>query len=120
MTRETPVALTRAGFLYEWLHLPDSDAARWAEPKAVSARSRAYAVREKPFDWVRLARCGASPEVWEIAVRPHEAKTLVVFRVSGSRATELRMLSISDRVTPSCVPEDPGVALTSVGAELPW
>ena len=32
--RATPIALTRAGFIHEWLTLDDSNAGRWSEPPA--------------------------------------------------------------------------------------
>lgn len=117
----SPVALTRAGFIHEWLRMADADAARWSEPEAVAMRKSLVAsIVEHGFEWERIANCGGSPPVWKIAVRPDDSKTVEVFRISGSRATELRMLAVADTVTQSCVPEDRSKSLSGVGAELPW
>ena len=119
--REAPVALTRAGFIEEWLGMTDSDAARWGEPEAVASREALVAaVAESFFEWERIARCGGSPQVWEVAVRINASKKLYVFRIGGTRATDLRMLAITGNPAPSCVPEDIAKSLDSVGAELPW
>lgn len=118
---ESPLALTRAGFIHEWLELAEADAARWGEPEAVAMRASAVSsIVGHGFEWERIARCGGSPPVWEIAIRPYDSKTVEVFRIGGTRATELRMLAVTDRVTRSCVPEDISKGLTGAAAELPW
>lgn len=117
----SPVALTRAGFIHEWLLMPEAEAAKWSEPEAVAMRSSVAApIEAHGFEWARIGRCGGSPPVWEIGLRPQESKVLHVFRISGSRATELRMLAVSDTATLSCVAEDISKGLMSVAAELPW
>jgi hypothetical protein len=117
---EAPVALTRAGFIHEWLKMSETDAARWSEPEAFAARSAASADLAHGFEWERIARCDDSPSVWEIAVRPNESKVLQVFRIAGSRATQLRMLAVTHDVISSCLPDDLSKGLAGVAAELPW
>jgi hypothetical protein len=117
----SPVALTRAGFIHEWLRMAGTDAARWGEPEANAMRkSAASSIVTHGFQWARIVQCNGSPPVWEIAVRPNESEKLEVFRISGSRATELRMLAVSDKVTQSCAPKDASPDLSGVAAELPW
>jgi hypothetical protein len=117
---ELPVALTRAGFIHEWLGMSDADARRWSDPQAASARSGASTALSHGFEWKRVSRCGGSPPVWEVAVRPHDSKTMQVFRIAGSRATDLRMSAVSNTVTESCVADDLSKGLEGVAAELPW
>jgi hypothetical protein len=101
--------------------MADADAARWGEPDAVAMRkSEVPSTVAHGFEWERIARCDGSPPVWEIAIRPYDSKTLEVLRISGSRATELRMLGVAKTVTQSCAPEDISHDLSGVGAELPW
>jgi hypothetical protein len=72
------------------------------------ACSAAAASQEGPARpaWPGRGQCGGSPPFWEVAIRPHDSKTIEVFRIGGTRATELRMLAVTDGVTQSCVPED--------------
>jgi hypothetical protein len=117
----SPVALTRAGFIHEWLLMADADAARWGEPEAMAMHPSAVSsIVKHGFEWERIAQCGGSPPVWEIAVRPHDSKTVEVFRIGGVRAAGLRMLAVADTVTLSCDPEDISKSLRGVSAELPW
>jgi hypothetical protein len=117
----SPLALTRAGFIYEWLRISEGDALRWSEPGAAAARaSVASSLARHGFKWERIAQCGGSPAIWEIAIRLDEANSIVVFRISGSRATELRMLSLGVATAPPCRPEAISKGLAGVAAELPW
>jgi hypothetical protein len=65
------------------------------------------------LEWGRIANCGNT--VWDIAVTM--AETQRVFKIRGNRASELRMLSISDAPDDSChIEED----ITPVSEELLW
>jgi hypothetical protein len=119
--REGPVALTRAGFLQEWLNMDDAEAARWSEPDAAgkhAAISTAFA--HDAFSWDRIARCDGSSQVWEVGIRLAEAKTRYVFRITGSRAGELRMSSSGNDPAEFCTPLDWRKNLSAIGSELPW
>lgn len=60
--REAPIALTRAGFIQEWLSMTDADPGRWGEPQALESRTEVAAEVEKHgFEWVAIALCGGSP-----------------------------------------------------------
>jgi hypothetical protein len=119
--RETPIALTRAGFIHEWLSLPDAGAVRWGEPEAAALRKAvAAALENHVFRFAQIGRCGGTPPVWEVAVRSGESPKLYVFRIGGSRAAGLRMLAITGNLTRSCIPENTASSLESVGTELPW
>jgi hypothetical protein len=118
--REPPMALTRAGFIEEWLAMDDSEAARWSEPEALRVhRALAPAFQHDSFKWEHIGRCAGSPPVWEIGVRLDKSKKLYVFRIRGSRATELRMLAVTDRWTQSCATV-PLESLGTLAKELPW
>jgi hypothetical protein len=119
--REGPVALTRAGFLQEWLNMDDAEATRWSEPDAASqhaAISAAFA--HDAFSWERIARCDGSSQVWEVGIRLAEPKTRYVFRITGSRAGELRMSSSGNDPAEFCTPLDWRKNLSAIGSELPW
>jgi hypothetical protein len=119
--RQSPLALTRVGFIYEWLRLNDSDAGRWSEPEALRLRKTAAAgVEQEGFEWKRVARCGGAPHVWEVAIHLDKAARTYVFHIAGERATELRMVDVTTQATASCKAIDIKKSLDSVGAELPW
>jgi hypothetical protein len=78
---EAPVALTRAGFIHEWLAMADVDAVRWSEPEAFKMRKEIVAASEKHgLKLANIARCGGSPTVWEVGVRLGESTRLYVWR----------------------------------------
>jgi hypothetical protein len=119
--RERPVALTRAGFIHEWLEMDGAEAARWSEPEAEQvhpAVARAFA--DRYLEWAHVGRCAGSPPVWEVGVRIHGSQKLYVFRIGGSQATGLRMLAVTDQWTGACEALDIRNNLESVGAELAW
>ena len=101
--------------------MTDANPERWGGPKALAKRGAVAAEVEKHlFESVRVARCGGSPPVWEIAVRVHDLDKLYVFRIAGGRASELRMLDIANNLTPSCAQEDISSDPSSLDAQLPW
>ena len=101
--------------------MSETDAARWGEPEAVQRRrALASSIEKHVFKYQNIVRCGGSPPVWEVAARFEEQNEPIVFRIGGSRATELRMLAISHSLTPSCQPEDVEMGMAGVAAELPW
>jgi hypothetical protein len=119
--RESPIALTRAGFIHEWLTMTDADAVRWAESNAVEKRGTISAeINKYGFEWTHIAQCGGSPPLWEVGVSVYDLKTPYVFQILGSRATALRMIGVANTVTQSCTTEDIGRGLESVMLELPW
>ncbi len=119
--REPPAALTRAGFIREWLDMDDSEAAHWSEPDALRGHQAvASAFQHHGFDWAHIGRCAAPPPVWEIGVRLDKSKKLYVFRIRASRATELRMLAVTDHWTSSCAEFPLSSMLKTLGTELPW
>jgi hypothetical protein len=119
--REPPMALTRAGFIEEWLAMEDSEAARWSEPEALRVHQAvAAAFHHDVFKWEHIGRCAGSPPVWEIGVRLDKSKKLYVFRIHASRATDLRMLAVTDHWTSSCADFPLASILQTLGTELPW
>jgi hypothetical protein len=121
VVREAPVALTRAGFVYEWINMDEAEAARWGDAAAIKVRKSVVSAMEKhAFEWQRVAHCDTSPPAWELAIRVDEPARLFVFRFRGERATDFRMLDVLTRPTESCAAVDITKGLTSIAAELPW
>ena len=57
--RDTPIALTRAGFIDEWLSMTDRDPKLWAEPQATEMRTTvAPVIQKNGFEWSNIGRCG--------------------------------------------------------------
>ena len=114
-----PFALNRAGFMREWLDGSDSDVAPWSEAAAMAGRKAAVsALKNNAFEWVRIANCGGTPELWELAIQPYQSRATIVFRIGGSRATELRMVEVTGHWTESCTAIDIHGDLSAIGAEL--
>jgi hypothetical protein len=61
-----------------------------------------------------------SPPVFEAAARLEPSQKIYVFRISGSRATELRLLAVRNAWTESCVPLEDAKGHETVRTELPW
>ena len=119
--REAPIALTRAGFIHEWLDIVDSEAVHWGETGAMGKRKEiAAGIAKHGFEWASVASCGGSPPIWEIALRPRESKDLYLLRISGSRATELRIVATADDPSRTCVQENIENGLANLARELPW
>jgi hypothetical protein len=119
--REGPAALTRAGFLQEWLNMGDAEAVRWSDPDAAAKHATASAAfAHDTFSWDRIARCDSSQQVWEIGVWLNESKARYIFRLTGSHAAKLRMISIVESPDETCAPLDWRKNLGAIGAELPW
>lgn len=117
--RQSPIALTRAGFIEEWLSMAD-DPARWGETQALRLRPTvAAAVQQHGFEWAKMFRCGGSPASWEVGVRIRDLEKTYFFRIAGTRARELRMDDIRDDATQSCIEENTSKDLSVVAAELP-
>jgi hypothetical protein len=120
-TRESPIALTRAGFLHEWVEMNDAESTRWSTPEAARAHhSIAADFKDQAIHWEDVTHCGGAPPVWEVTVRLSESGKVHVFRIGGGEATELRMLGVPDKRTPSCTEIDGPQQIPTVGAELPW
>jgi hypothetical protein len=101
--------------------MADADPKLWGEPQALENRTEVAAEVEKHgFEWANIAQCGGTPPLWEVALRTRESEKLYVFRISGARATELRMLNIRKDLTPSCAQQDLKTNVQSLGTELPW
>ncbi|MBL8212566.1 MAG: hypothetical protein JNK87_17760, partial [Bryobacterales bacterium] len=86
VTREPPIAMTRAGFLAEWLR---------KNPEALPGF-------EKGIEWGVVSECGGSPASWEIEVRSRETAARQFFRIAGERASQLRMAAVNDSKDTAC------------------
>ena len=99
--RQAPIASQFGGFIDEWLLLDDEDAARFSSPAAARLHHEIAArFKKEPFDWQHAADCPGPAR--EIAVRGDESEQTTVFLIASSSIAEMRMLSISDKINPSC------------------
>jgi hypothetical protein len=101
--RVAPLARTRAGFLVEWQGL---------NPNA------APSLGPHSLEWGTIARCPGSPETWEVEVRDRPSQATFVFRIQGSRVSQLRMAAVKKTLDRACKPDTTG-DLVSIERELP-
>jgi hypothetical protein len=119
--REQPFALTIAGFIHEWItatgELGRPDTAGMAELRTAASQ----AIARHGFEWKTVARCSDSSAPWEVGIKVRDTERSYFFRVSGSHASDLRMLSISEKPVGSCIHENsPEKGLEFLATELPW
>ena len=111
--RQAPIASQFGGFIDEWLLLDDEDAARVSSPLAVRLHHEIAAkFKKEAFDWQHVADCPGPAR--EIAVRGDESEKTTVFLIASSSVAEMRMLSISDKINPSCREVDIGKDLSAI------
>jgi hypothetical protein len=115
--RQAPIAPSFGGFIAEWLDMDEADAARWSSPEAAMQHHDVAASFKKGFEWEHAAACAGPTPAREIAVRWNDSKQLTVFLISGTSATEMRMLSVSDKLSPACREIDIGANMRSIMAE---
>jgi len=118
--REAPIATSFGGLINEWLEMDDAEAARWSTPEAATHhRDLAARTRKQLLQWEHVAACPGSPPAREISIQWNESKQTTVFLISASSAAEMRMLSVSDKRSPSCREIDVSAGLSSIVAEPP-
>lgn len=116
--RVAPIALTRGGFIDEWLNLDPADVPRWSSPEAAAAHQQAAVLfLGRAFEWDHVAKCSGSK--WEIGIRTLTSKETRIFLMDAPNAAAMRMLKVSEERSPSCVPVDITGDLTSIAGELP-
>ncbi len=118
--RQSPIAQTRIGFLFEWLHMTATEAARWSPPDALKFRKEILAsYKNSSILEAKIAICRDAKQTWEIGLKSPTSPTLHVVRISGTRATELRIAGVASTLSQSCAtdksPDGPTLA-----TELPW
>jgi hypothetical protein len=120
--RQAPVALTRGGFVDEWLRMDDAGAARWSEPSAAAMhRTAAAHFHGGVFTWNSVARCAAGGGSWEIGLRKLDDLRTYYFLMRGEQATAFRMLGVSRSPVPACKPiEGDASVIAAVTEEIPW
>ncbi len=101
--RIAPIAPTFGGFVGEWLDVSDAEAAKWSTAQAMRRHHELATRRAKgTFEFEYVGECPGPPATWEIGVQWEDPKEETVFAVSGARAAEMRMLSLSDQRGKSC------------------
>jgi hypothetical protein len=99
--RQAPIASQFGGFINEWLLLDDEEAARFSSPEAARLHHEiATRFKDDAFDWQHAADCPGPAR--EIAVSGDKSRKTTVFLIASSSISEMRMLSISDKMNPSC------------------
>jgi hypothetical protein len=111
--RQAPIASQFGGFIDEWLLLDDEDAARFSSPAAAGLHHELAArFKKEAFDWEHAADCPGPAR--EIAVRGDESEKTTVFLIAASGIADMRMLSISDTINPSCREIDVNTDLSAI------
>ena len=121
-TRIAPVAITRTGFIDEWIKMDPREAAHWSTPEALAGHRAVndFLQKHNTDDHVyfeKISLCGNSPRIWQVsAASAFNAPTEKwFFLLSESGAANLRMLSVEDQQRPGCVEYD----LAALDEELP-
>jgi hypothetical protein len=122
VTRIAPIAITRTGFIDEWIRLDPSEAAHWSAPEALAGHRSINEFlklheNDDHFYFEKISLCGNSPRTWQIsAASAFNAPTKKWFFIlSESGAANLRMLSVEHEPRPGCVEYDLG----TLNEELP-
>ncbi|MBI4889450.1 MAG: hypothetical protein HY821_02420 [Acidobacteria bacterium] len=94
--RESPLALSRVGFIQEWLELPEVEAQRWSDAQPLLMRPQvAAALKDQYFEFGRVERQPGPAEVWDVTLIQSESRIRYQFRMGGSRASRLRLLALT-------------------------
>jgi hypothetical protein len=122
VTRIGPIAITRTGFIDQWIMLEPADAAQWSTPEALKGHRAVNGFlrlhqNDTYISFDKISRCEASPPTWQIeASSGFNAPTEHwVFVLSESAAEHLRMLNVEKEPHPGCVEYD----LEALIEELP-
>lgn len=121
VNQETPLALTRAGFIEEWLRLTDDEARRWSEAQPLMERAKAAAgLLSNAYEWGAIQRQPGNGSMWTVTLAQPELKAQYVLRVAGTRASELRIVSLE--ILPLGVKAERRIpeSLEAVAQPLPW
>jgi hypothetical protein len=118
--REAPFAVQRSGLVDEWVKLATEAVRPWSGMGAVRMHSSVVAGMEgKSFAWQTVASCPGTAKTIEIGVRT-ESDNRFVFRLSGTTATNLRMVSVTDTPSTTCIPMESEAAFATLFRVLPW
>lgn len=115
--RQPPIARSYASFIGEWLAMDDTESSRWSSLQA-QAYHKDLASRKESFEFDYVADCADSPAGREIGVR-WESGSSTIFRIAGTRAPDMRMVSVSSQRSSMCHQSDVMTILESALKELP-
>ena len=107
LQRDAPIALSRAGYVDEWLKMDDVEAARWSTAEAAQNHAALAAWGAKGFHFEQTALCAGNPPVWQVVVLFREPQEQRAFTLSQSRAVEMRILDVSREPRADC--REPGM-----------
>ncbi len=113
MTRAAPVALTRAGFIDEWLKMDAADAARWSAPAAMKHHA-GLSARKSAFTFESAALCPENPRTWQVVLKYHGSEDRHAFVMRESGAAKMHMLDVLTPPRGGCRNED----ITALVAKL--
>ncbi len=116
--REPPIALSRIGFIDEWLMMDDREAVRWSTPNAAKRhRDLSAWVANKPFEYWKTWLCSGSPSRWEVVINPLKDPTeRRVFLLAEAGANKMKMLKVSKESLSGCRE----MGLPGLAADLGW
>jgi hypothetical protein len=106
--RIAPIALSRVGFVDEWLNMDRREAARWSTPQAAAQHDAVTAwFKRQAMKFAGISHCPGLTSVWEIGIARltlHDEPTKKWFFVmSEAGASQMRMLGIGTSPRPGCI-----------------
>jgi hypothetical protein len=113
VTRIAPLAITRSGFLDEWISLDPRDVAQWSAPESLKGHHpiKEFLKQHENDDHIyfnKISLCSNSPRTWQISASSgFNAPTATwYFLLTESGAANMRMLGVKDNPNPECVEHD--------------
>jgi hypothetical protein len=107
VTRIPPLAVTRSGFIDQWIKLSATEAAQWSAPAALEGHRQVneFLKLHANDDHVYFNKISRCESTWQIeAASAFNAPTENwVFLLSESGAANMRMLSVEKEPRPNCV-----------------
>jgi len=104
LERNAPIALSRAGFVDEWLGMDDREAARWSTLKAAQHHSQLSGWAAHGFALEQIALCPGKPQTWQIPIhfdKPGEQRTITL---NDANPYGMRVLNVSSEPGANCRP----------------
>jgi hypothetical protein len=102
-----PIAVSRIGFIDEWLKLKDDEVAKWSTPAAAGLHSLANeSFKGTAMHIGSVAKCPGPLRTWQVEISPWSDKAGTTkkwfFLMSEAGASRMRMLKILGEAQPGC------------------
>jgi hypothetical protein len=102
LERDAPIALSRTGFIDEWLMMDDAEAAHWSTPEATQHHPQLSGWAANGFSFEQIALCPGKPQTWQIQIhfdKPVEQRTITL---NEAGPYGMRVLNVSREPRANC------------------